>query len=243
VSRIPRPKFTYANIVATIALVIAVGGGAAIAATSLPKNSVKAKQIAKEAVKTSKLAKDAATGDKVKESTLGKVPVAGHADSADTAGSAVNATNAAHASVADALGGPGGSQISPASVVQAQSTSSTFPKSDDLELKVSGFGRYWLHCNPDATLSFNYSGAPANAIESGVLFANEGPLDPPAIFLIADRLETIGSSEFGTQGSRLSVHFTAAIIGGTRTLELDGGGFADSDTPGCVGYLHASISG
>ncbi len=246
-SRIPRPKLTYANVVATIALVIAVGGGAAIAAITLPKNSVKAKQIAKEAVKTSKLAKDAATGDKVKESTLGKVPLAGHADSADTAGSAGSATNAAHASVADALGGPGGSQISPANVVQAQNV--TGPFNENLEVKVNGFGRFWLRChqnspsNEDDTVAFNISVQNQNSIESGILVANEFPLDlPPEVFPIDDNPEG-ASGEYGTQGRRLYVHYTLGVIGSAKTLEIDGGGFDDEGTSGCIGQLHASVSG
>jgi hypothetical protein len=244
VSRIPRPKLTYANVVATIALVIAVGGGAAIAATSLPKNSVKSKQIAKEAVKTSKLAKDAATGDKVKESTLGKVPLAGHADSADTAGSAGSATNAAHASVADALGGPGGSQISPTNVVQAQNTASHFDSA--LELNVKGFGRYWLSCKPGDIVAFNYSSTQGpKAFESGVIVANEFPYDlPPDVFPISSYVSDAGSSEYVTQGRRLYVHYTTAILGTGRTLEIDGGGQEDDATStGCVGQLHASVSG
>ncbi|MGE5527358.1 MAG: hypothetical protein ACM3Q9_01690, partial [Methanosarcina sp.] len=89
-----REKLTYANVVATIALILAVSGGATAIAVSvkLPKNSVKSKQLAPGAVKTGDIAKDAVTGDKVKESTLGKVPSAAHADSADTAGSAGSAT-------------------------------------------------------------------------------------------------------------------------------------------------------
>jgi hypothetical protein len=49
-----REKLTYANVMATIAVFIALGGGA-IAATQLPKNSVGAKQIKKEAVTPAKL--------------------------------------------------------------------------------------------------------------------------------------------------------------------------------------------
>ena len=49
-----RSMFTYANVVATIALFIALGGGA-YAALSLPKNSVGTKQIKKDAVVSSKV--------------------------------------------------------------------------------------------------------------------------------------------------------------------------------------------
>ncbi len=65
-------RFTYANIVATLALAVALAGGTAYAA-ELAKNSVTSKQIAPGAVRTSDLGADAVTGAKVKESTLGPV--------------------------------------------------------------------------------------------------------------------------------------------------------------------------
>ncbi|MGN6255631.1 MAG: hypothetical protein ACTHO8_11720 [Solirubrobacterales bacterium] len=237
-----RERFTYANVVATVALILAVTGGATAIALSLPKNSVKSKQIAKEAVKNSKIAKGAVTGDKVKLATLGKVPLAAHADSADTAGSAGSAANAAHAAVADALAGQGGSQISPANVVQAQNVAGPF--TNTLELSVKGFGRFWLRCGEEDIISFNESNTPGSkAIESGVLVANEFPISTPEVFPIDAFMTEAGSREYGTQGRRLYVHFTAAILGTTKTLEIDGGGFENEGSPGCVGQLHASISG
>ncbi|MGN6217126.1 MAG: hypothetical protein ACTHN7_09265 [Solirubrobacterales bacterium] len=237
-----RERFTYANVVATVALILAVTGGATAIALSLPKNSVKSKQIAKEAVKNSKIAKGAVTGDKVKLATLGKVPLAAHADSADTAGSAGSAANAAHAAVADALAGQGGSQISPANVVQAQNVAGPF--TNTLELSVKGFGRFWLRCGEEDIISFNESNTPGSkAIESGVLVANEFPISTPEVFPIDAFMTEAGSREYGTQGRRLYVHFTAAILGTTKTLEIDGGGFENEGSTGCVGQLHASISG
>jgi hypothetical protein len=241
-------KLTYANVMSTIAVVLAVGGGATALALTLPKNSVHSKQIAKGAVKTSDIGKDAVTGDKVKEGSLGKVPLAVHADSADTAGSAGTATNATHAASADALTVPGGASISPTNVVQAQNVSGYFTDTDNLELDVKGFGRFWLDCKSGNIVAFNLStplsvnspGSP-KAVESGVLVANEFPLDlPPEVFPIDDTPEG-GSSEYGTQGHRLYVHFTLGVLGSTKTMELDGGGF-DVGT-GCIGQLHASVSG
>jgi hypothetical protein len=52
-------KFTYANVVATLALFVALAGGTAFAATQLPKNSVGSKQIKKGAVTPAKLSKAA----------------------------------------------------------------------------------------------------------------------------------------------------------------------------------------
>jgi hypothetical protein len=99
-------RLTYANVMATIAVFIALGG-AGYAATRLPKNSVGTKQIKNGAV----------TGAKISLSTIGTVPSAksadtaqnaasaGHAASADTAAAATNASHAGTADNATALGG------------------------------------------------------------------------------------------------------------------------------------------
>jgi hypothetical protein len=87
----PRQRLTYSNVVATLALFIAIGGASAFAASQLGKNSVGSKQlkknavtaakIKKNAVTTAKIAKDAVTGAKVNESTLETVPSANVANS------------------------------------------------------------------------------------------------------------------------------------------------------------------
>src|ERR1700712_3279039 len=48
---------TYANLVSTLCLFLLLGGGAAFAASQLPKNSVGAKQIKRGAITPAKLAK------------------------------------------------------------------------------------------------------------------------------------------------------------------------------------------
>ena len=91
-----KSKLTYANVMATIAVFIALGG-ASYAATQLPKNSVGPKQLRKNAVTTAKVKKEAITAAKVKKgtltgaqinvSTLGTVPSANTAQTANTANS------------------------------------------------------------------------------------------------------------------------------------------------------------
>jgi hypothetical protein len=56
-----RGILTYANVISTVCLFLLLGGGAAFAATQLPKNSVGAKQLKKEAVTLAKIAKSAQT--------------------------------------------------------------------------------------------------------------------------------------------------------------------------------------
>jgi hypothetical protein len=71
-----RKRLTYANVIASVAIVLTVGGATAFAAEELPANSVGSLQLQKEAVTTTKIAHDAVTGPKVDESTLGPVPSA-----------------------------------------------------------------------------------------------------------------------------------------------------------------------
>lgn len=58
-------KLTYANVIATIALFLALGGGAVVAATQLGKNTVKSQNIARNAVKTQDIARNAVKASKL----------------------------------------------------------------------------------------------------------------------------------------------------------------------------------
>jgi hypothetical protein len=81
-----RGHLTYANVVATLALFIAVGGGAAFAATKLAKNSVGSAQLKKNAVVTAKIKNKAVTGAKIDTAKLGTVPSATNATNSDKLG-------------------------------------------------------------------------------------------------------------------------------------------------------------
>lgn len=61
--RIPRPKLSYSNVIATIALFVALGGAAV--AAGLPKNSVGTKQIKRGAVTAAKLKRGSVTAGKI----------------------------------------------------------------------------------------------------------------------------------------------------------------------------------
>lgn len=71
--RIPRPKLNYANVIATIALFVALGGAAV--AAGLPKNSVGANQLKPGAVTATKIKRGAVTSGKIapKAVTAGKL--------------------------------------------------------------------------------------------------------------------------------------------------------------------------
>ncbi len=100
-----RARLTYSNVLATLAIFLAIGGGT-FAIAALKKNSVGKKQLKKGAVVTkkvkdgaiteakiaagaiigAKLADGAVTGAKADLSTFGQVPSAASADSALTLG-------------------------------------------------------------------------------------------------------------------------------------------------------------
>ena len=60
-----RPRLTYANVASTLALVLAVGGGSAYAATKIGTSGIR-----QHAVTGAKLATNAVTASKVKNSAL-----------------------------------------------------------------------------------------------------------------------------------------------------------------------------
>lgn len=68
-------RFTYANVVASLALFIALGG-VGYAAAKLPKNSVTSKAIKKNAVTNPKIKRSAVTSDKIKNGTIKGTDVA-----------------------------------------------------------------------------------------------------------------------------------------------------------------------
>lgn len=114
-----RPRLTYANVVATIALFAALGG-VSYAAATLPKNSVGVGQIQAEAVRTGKIADGAVNSAKLSQGVRERLAPSGvtptpesvkHAETADRATTASTAATATHADTADlakdadALGG------------------------------------------------------------------------------------------------------------------------------------------
>jgi hypothetical protein len=96
-----KQRLSYANVIATLALFVALGG-AAWAGTRLPKNSVGAKQVRKNAVTTPKIKNEAVTAGKIRKgtidgsrlnlTTIGTVPSAKSAGDAQTLGGAAPAT-------------------------------------------------------------------------------------------------------------------------------------------------------
>jgi hypothetical protein len=94
--RFQRPRLTYANVVATLALVLAIGG------TSYAAVTINGKNLKNRSVAGKKLKKNTVTGTEVREAKLGKVPLA---NLSDLATKATSATDADHAATADTAAG------------------------------------------------------------------------------------------------------------------------------------------
>jgi hypothetical protein len=104
-----RPRLSYANVMATIAVFIALGGSAY--AFHLGKNSVGSKQLKKNSVTTAKIKKEAVTGAKVRKATLTGTQI-----DASTLGTVPSAQTASALTAAEGwhvVGAPGGPSFEP----------------------------------------------------------------------------------------------------------------------------------
>lgn len=125
-----RPRLSYANVVATLALFLALGG-TTIAATKIDGKHIKpgslpGKALKRATVTGAKVKPDSLTGKQVKEAKLGQVP---SADRADEAG---------HAADADRVGG-----LTAAQLRDACPTGTTLYAGVCIETEVRGISAMW----------------------------------------------------------------------------------------------------
>lgn len=229
-----RNRLTYANVVSTLALIVAVDGATAFAATNLPKNSVgtrelkpkavktgilapksvRAGKIAKNSITTGRLRNNAVTGSKVDEATLGTVP---------------SAAKAANASLLDGLGADEfarAAQIDSGSgnnAATAETTLLSLPEAG-IEIRTdgdadetnqlrfvntreSGTFLYWTTGNPNAVGTLP---AGADAQVDGPIAT---PLNHEAVFALQSVAPAFAPSPVVTITCRFSVPPTVACIG------------------------------
>lgn len=95
-----RQRFTYANVMSTVAVFLALGGATAFATTQLGKNTVGSRQLKSKSVTTGKIASNSVTGSKVVDQSL-----TGSDIKLSQLGTVPMAANAAHANEASTVGG------------------------------------------------------------------------------------------------------------------------------------------
>jgi hypothetical protein len=175
-----RRHLTYANVVASLALFLAVGGSALAAGSlinghSVRKGSLPGNRIAKASVAGNRIAANALTGKQIKEGSLGAVGEAQHAatatgaDRATSAGVADSTPEAAHAAVADQLpGGLTGASFVPSRLLRAGIADSTaVPKQTVLTLDDLG-----VVVETDGNADFDVSVVLRNTGSTSVGFVN-----------------------------------------------------------------------
>lgn len=124
-----RSRLTYANVMATVAVFLALGG-VSYAAFKLPKNSVGAKQLKAGAVTGAKIKNGAVTGAKIAKGSITGAGIElgslGTVPSASRAASAARAETATTAASAQTLQGMTASQISGAAKLSCPAGTTLF---------------------------------------------------------------------------------------------------------------------
>ncbi len=212
-----RSKLTYANVVSTLCLFLLLGGGAAIAANALPKNSVGTKQIKNGAVTGKKVAANSLTGANLQLSTLGTVP---------SASTATSAENASHATVAD-------SATTAQHAVTAESAKManvTHADTADVAESVEELANYEVGCPTGTTLLNgtcfdNEPRGPVGAVKSAADgCASDGGYLPAPLELYAGRNVLNLGSGVG-KNKRFTDEYYANTSGSNyKTLVIDGTG-------------------
>jgi hypothetical protein len=208
-----KSKLTYANVMATIAVFIALGG-ASYAAIKLPKNSVGAKQLKQGAVTGAKIKNEAVTGGKIKKgtltgtqinaSTLGTVPSASHALGADTATTANSASSLVAPEPVHVVGASGEPLFENGFAAQSTEEHVSFFKDHECIVHLAGE----IH-GPSGTTAFT-------------LPPGYRPSDEYNQTIQASPIELAGLDIGGETGSEPGEVFPFVKGGGTSIFELDG---------------------
>jgi len=209
-----RTKLTYANVIATIALFIALSGGA-YAASQLPKNSVGSRQLKKNSVTAAKIKDGAVGGAKIDLSSLGTVPSASHSQSATTAGHADTATSATSAGHADSAASAGTAATANNAKALGGKSASAFAAATAVRTATVG---------ADGTI--------VASLSDGITQANViGPHTPGSGFYCIDGLDPVPTAAVATIG------FGASPLGTVYTEVTPAG------EPGCNVYVATYANG
>jgi hypothetical protein len=228
-----RKRWTYANVMSSIAVFLILGGATAFAAAKLGKNTVGTKQLKNNAVTTkkikngavttAKLKDGAVTGAKVNLGSLGKVPSAASADNATNATNAGTVNGQSVSKIFKTLNA-GESNVVVASIAGFTITASCESSNIDVKLTTPNA--------PASVASVEGNGSPEGAIfdydseESGT--PSEIALDDePGVD------NTYGQSDFSAAMSN------GQVISGVVGYDYDT--FANNPPNVCIVFGHATV--
>lgn len=200
-----KKKLSYANVVSTIALFLALGGATALAVNQLPAKSIGAKQLRPGAVTADKIRKNAVSAPKIIAEAVksGKIAVAAVKE-AKLANAAVGNSKLANGAVStEKIGGDAvtGAQVNESTLAQVPSASNantaTFAES----------------ANPVAFAAVDQEGVVDTSISKGAISVSQGK--EPGIYCV-----TVGG--FAPRGAQVTPRYNGSgnltayvTIGGT----------------------------
>jgi hypothetical protein len=156
-----RDRLTYANVVATVALFIALGGSS-YAALNLPRNSVGAKQIKSKAVGKSEIRSSAVRSPEIRNGAIGVVDLSTEAQTA----------------LRGAPGPPGPAGVALRAAVSSSGAliagNATASDPAGAGKRLVSFARSASGCTPVATLARNAGGSVSNPGPGRIVVAVEG---------------------------------------------------------------------
>jgi hypothetical protein len=228
-----RPRLSYANVMATLALFVALGG-VGYAAVKLPKDSVRSKQIKEDAVKASELAPDSVDGSHITSAGVGGDEIAnGSVDGGDIGDFAVGSVQLAEGAVTEAK------LDTPASF-----TSAGLP---DAFGTCAGVGDSWGSFSPDVNNSVEYYRDPTGIVHlrgiavrcgaaGGTIFTLPAGYRPGKQEIHAAWSSGANAVRLQIQGNGVVEPLPAAIVPAGSWLSLDGITFrcappGDNDCP------------
>ena len=205
-----KPKLSYANVTSTLALVVALTGATAYAATKLPDRSVGEFQLRPGAVTAEKLRKAAVTAPKIKEGAIKQGKIAGGAVTAAklTQGS-VASSSLQEGSITNAKLGPEavtGDKVNESTLSQVPSAS----KAD--------FATAAESANPPAFARISSEATIDSSLSKGVS-VKEGSLGG---------IYCVSASGFNPRGAQVTPHFSGE---GDVTAYVKIGGTTDCPAP------------
>lgn len=222
-----REHLTYANVAATLAVVLALSGTAY--AAGLPKDSVRSKQIKNNTVKSkdikdagltgADLAPNTITGAAVDETSLGAVPDAGK------------------------LGGVAAEGYAKAVLSVVGPSFENVP----LTLSVPGYGTFVLHCDDNNSNTASDDLAFYSHHSSVAVFGDDAVTtlvltEGPTAFTGSTRVLTDYPLQSETDRSdRIAVDHHVRRADGSKSLRITARGWDDSGSGGCYGHLDAEV--